>query len=951
MDVEREHPPASEPEAVEATELSDGALSIPDELPGLGEEISEVEESRARLARQDELASSLERKPARSAMIHSFGPLIRWLSSLLFAHVLFEKRSVDALRDASQRGRVVYVMQSRSLLDYMYFNWAFMEHELPLARFANDLDTTWFRGVFAWIGARLRRPRAAEEEKFEALVAAGAPTFVSLERPRRDDEQNLTFSQKYIFRLVRAQRRLGDDEPILLVPMLLLWERRPDPRHISFLDDVFGTVRAPGFFRKAFGYFQTLWQSFFNLGQPMVRVSGAIDLRELLREYPSAGSAEASEIVRERLLESLRLERQVMLGPTGKPPAQLYRELSQRPEIVAAVTRVAAEEGVAEERVRRRVRKFFEEIAARQSMLMLKIFSLVLGLIWYRIYDGFEVDEEGLERVREEGKSRSLILIPSHKSHVDYLIISYLFYQYGLMPPHIAAGVNLSFFPMGYLFRKAGAFFIRRSFKGEKLYPLVFREYLAQLLRQGYPIEFFIEGTRSRTGKLIKPRYGMLDMIIRAFVSGRVDAVSVVPISVGYERVIESRSYRRELLGGEKKRESLTELLKTPRVLTSRYGRLYVQFAEPIDLGRYLERYGVDRIRPDDDAIDALTVRLGHRIIYDINHATSVTPTALTAAILLNSTTRTIDRGRLLREAGFLLRFLREPERDARLSSALERALAPLEQEAPGPALEEAMGEAIAEILDEALELLRRDEHIEHIVEAEDSFYAVTQEARPELAFYRNNIVHLFVPEALLSTAALRFGQPRVDLADLREETRFLSRLFKYEWIYEERAEFENVFHRTLRYFERTGWLEVEADEAEGDAVIALTRDPPVELEYLRRMILTFLEAYALMSRELDGLGEGRARSDLLADALKKGKGAFLRGEVLYYESLSKPTLTNALRLFEDWGVIERAESGRDPIFRLADAWRDDPERLPELLEHLEQLVYQGDRVASPTLG
>ena len=421
-------------------------------------------------------------------------------------------------------------------------------------------------------------------------------------------------------------------------------------------------------------------------------------------------------------------------------------------------------------------------------------------------------------------------------------------------------------------------------------------------------------------------------MILRAFVSGRVEGVSVVPISVGYERIIEASSHRREVLGGTKRPESLGELLKTPKVLTSRYGRLYVQFGEPIDLGGYLERYGVDRLRPPDASeLEALTVRLGHRIIHDINRVTSVTPTALAATVLLNATAPSVAHERLLQEVGFLLRFLREPERDARLSSALERAVAP--------------------VLDEALELLARDEDIEVLREGQERFYQIRREARPQLAYYRNNIVHLFVPEALLSAAALCPGVARMPYAALRWETHYLSRLFKYEWIYEERAEFENVFHRTLRYFERTGWLHIEGQLGQDDAVIALTDEPPVEMEYLRRLILPFLEAYAIMAEAILAIqSEGRPprRARRRGPRARPGGGLARRDPALR-DALEADDGQRAAPV-RDWEIIERVEQGKDPALRVREPWRGD-RRLTILGEHLRALVRRGASGEAPTLG
>ena len=912
-----------------------GLVHVPMEIPALGSEHSEVEDPEYRRQKREELVKAMGQTPPSSAMLGRFGVFLRALSSLLFAHVLFEKRSIDQLQDIATRGVVVYVMHTRSKLDYLYFNWAFLKHKLPLAWYAPGINLRWFSSFLRGIWGVLRRVKHREEAWLEAAVAGGRPAFLFLGRPKQKEEERLEYSQKHLFRLARAQMRGGLEQEVLFVPLLLLWERRPDPRHVSFLDDIFGTVQSPGFFLKAFHYVQTVWQSFFNLGQPMVQVSTEISLPRLVAEYPHAGSADISELLRERIEKALEREQLVILGPTGVSREELFRRIETRPEIQDEIMKQVKESGASQKKLKAKVRRYFEEIAAAQSLVTMKIFSLVLSVIWYRIYDGFEVDEAGLERVRQAGRESSLVLIPSHKSHIDYLIISYLFYHYGLMPPHIAAGVNLSFFPLGYFFRKAGAFFIRRSFKGESLYPMVFQEYLIQIMQQGYPIEFFIEGTRSRTGKLIKPRYGMMDMIIRAFASGRVEEVSIVPISVGYEKIIEEASYKKEVLGGEKKKESLAELLKAPKVLTSKYGRIHIQFGEPIKLGEYFERYEVERARPERGALEALTVRLAHRVIYDINHVAVVTPTALLATVLLNNGALHLSKERLLEDLWFLLEFLQQSEHDAALSQTL--------------ATSSKQGKlALVGALDEAVGLFKRDGLLKVVRDGEGEdereFYTIDQEGRPQLAYYRNTIVHHVVPEALLATAMLSLGEREVAHKDLRDRTQLLSRLFKYEWIYEERAEFDNVFERTLAYLVRMGWLEAKGGR------VALGEEPPTTLLYLRQMILTFVEAYVMAARHLADLGaEGRDREDWLKHVLKRGRRDFLDGEVLFFESLSKPTFLGALKVFEDWGFVERvpSEHKKETLLRMVGGAKEEVDRL---IAQLEVMLVRGESLGGPRM-
>ena len=917
---------------------------LPADLPVLDEELADDQEHEMVRLDRHELSESLKKSRPASAMVESLGTLFRWVAKLLFAHVLFEKRCIDDLRDADERGTVVYAMESRSRLDYLYFNYAFVSHDLPLARWCNGVIVRPVRGMWHWVRGLWRRDEPSEEDKMEALVDDGESAFLFLECPRQDEQEALAYSQSYLYRLIRLQRQR--EEPIYVMPLLLVWEKRPNPRRASFLDDVFGTVQSPGFFRKIVHYVQTFWQSFLKFGQPMVQVSSAVNLQGFLREYPNADSSDASELLRARLKEYIGREQKVILGPTALDKETIHKQVLRRPELQEKIREVARQEEVDEAQVEERAREQLREIAADPSLLTLKFFSALLSFVWYRIYDGFEVDEEGLEVVREAAKSSSIVLVPSHKSHIDYLVLSYLFYHYGLMTPHIAAGVNLSFWPLGPLFRRAGAFFIRRSFRGENLYPVVFREYLIRLMEESYPIEFFIEGTRSRTGKLIKPKYGMLDMMVRAYATGRLDSVKIVPISVGYEKIIEERSYRREILGEEKKGESLSDLLKTPKFLTSQKGRLYVEFDTPIDLEDYFERYAIDRLEPESEDLDRLTVRLAHRIIYDINQITTVSPTALTSAVLLNNPARGLDREQLLEEIGFLLHFLIQPGRKRRLSGALREALSAAEMDIEekvsskdegvsvvlgerGEGLEEAIGEAVASVIDRALAIFEREGQLEIQREDGEVFYRFDDEHRLELSYYRNTLIQHFVPEGLLAMSALSFGSNELELEALREKTHFLSRLFKYEWIYEEAAKFDDVFERTLAYFERAGWVRIEEQET----VYLVGRAE--EIHYFRRMFLTFLEAYCVMAEMLDELLEGRVERDKLVErALKKGRKDYLRGGLNFYESISKPTFKNVLRLLEDWGAVER--KGESEL-ELSEEWKG--ERLEEFRQRLRGVL------------
>ena len=271
--------------------------------------------------------------------------------------------------------------------------------------------------------------------------------------------------------------------------------------------------------------------------------------------------------------------------------------------------------------------------------------------------------------MRAAARRGPLVLVPSHRSHVDYLVLTHVLVDHDLAPPLIAAGSNLSFFPLGFLFRRGGAFFLRRSFGGNRLYSTVFREYVRKVMREGYSIEFFIEGGRSRTGKLLQPKLGLLGIIADVAADGDARGAQVVPVSIAYDKVIEEGSYAQELAGGRKRKEDLGAVLRTTRVLASNYGRLYVHFDEPFDLGEEIARARTAPREGDEAGRRSIVRRLAHRVLWGITRASVVTPTALVAACWRRAVAR---RGRRCSTCASCLRRESAAGAGGRLAVALQ---------------------------------------------------------------------------------------------------------------------------------------------------------------------------------------------------------------------------------------------------------------------------------------
>src|SRR5437762_3644767 len=337
-----------------------------------------------------------------------------------------------------------------------------------------------------------------------------------------------------------------------------------------------------------------------------------------------AEPARVARRVRGWVHQHLARETRVVTGPPLKPPARVIDETLRDLQLRRALAEIAEEKKRSAESVEREARKDLREIAARYSGFVVDLIKIFLNFIFNRIYDGVDVDEAGMRRLVEASSKAPLILCPCHKSHIDYMILSMICDDYGLQPPHVAAGDNLNFWPVGRLLRAGGAFFIRRSFKGDRIYSATMGAYVKRLLQDGFSQEFFIEGGRSRTGKLLAPKFGMLTLEVDAWLTGVKADAYFAPVSLSYEKIVEARSYQHELLGGEKQKEDAKALLSATKVLRSKYGRIPTRVDEPISLAQLLDERGVDPRNHTHEDRRALVRALGLRVAAGINRAPAV---------------------------------------------------------------------------------------------------------------------------------------------------------------------------------------------------------------------------------------------------------------------------------------------------------------------------------------
>jgi len=909
-----------------------------------------------------------------TGMLARPGLLTRLFMWLAFRKVGFDERHAKTIRDLEREGDVVYVMNHHSVLDYLYFNYAFRKRGLPLAFVANTITTMlFFRPLWAVLLHGLRRLVAYYRHRFEpherlayalsrhraALVFLKTRQIWPWATAAATDDSFL--ATVLASQLDRTQRDGPLARHVTIVPQLLIWVHDPETHKKSFWRQVFGNPEAPSRTRKFINFVLNRRRAFVQVGKPIDLVDFCERHRDLREQ------AQLAVKLRAEILRNLSIEERVIKGPVLKRGKQICQEIQQNPEVSAAIDGLAKEMGVPAEKVHKEVAGYLKEMAADFSMLTIEMACIFMTLVFNRIYHEMVVDQPGLEKVRDAARKSPLVLLPCHRSHIDYLVLSYIFYTNGLIPPHIAAGKNLNFFPVGRWFRRAGAFFIRRSFKDNKGYTLAFREYLKKLVQEGFWIEFFLEGGRSRTGKMLTPKFGMLKVIVDAIKSGAAPDVHFVPVYVGYEQVIEEKAFSRELGGGEKKRENLGALISATKVLWAKFGRLYVNFGDPISCREALDRHEAQLLQDAKHSVaqvgrqhdpDMLFLRrLGYRVSDAINRVAMVTPTALVAAALLFHPKRGIDRDTLIARVGLMLEIANLKQ--ARLSRTIEDGLQrhrdnivqartmlesaglyrmrfALGEKSP---LARARGLAIEAAIDETLKRLAKVKQLEVHTFEDETVYVPVPEARINLDFYKNNIVHLFVAEAILATAIRgTLVQGVTNVARVMEAAAFLSRTFQYEFIFDPDKGFASQFVETLGRFDEGGLISRVAGEDFTKVEIRIPESGLQTMELLHRALVPWVEAYWLIAEALDlHADEPLPEATFIHLAQELGRRRYQVGDITCPESASNVNFQHALSAWEEFGLIERSRKGREKLIA-ATKDPDDPQRFQDLRKRLREL-------------
>lgn len=486
-----------------------------------------------------------------------------------------------------------------------------------------------------------------------------------------------------------------------------------------------------------------------------------------------------------------------------------------------------------------------------------------------------DADDAAIERLKPLSKQHSLIFLPNHRSYLDPLILRSALAPHGFPPNHVLGGSNLAIWPLASIAQRGGIVFIRRDTRDAPVYRAVLREYLSTLLNDRINLEWYIEGGRTRTGKLRPPRYGILSYVIDGYARNPERDVLLVPTSIIYDQQHEVGAISAEEMGGTKAPESIGWLYRFARSQSRRLGRAHVRFGEPLSLREALAGSG-------GETHPRLAVsKVAFEVCNRINQATPVTPTALVTFALLDNEDRaiTLDEGRAI---------LRP------LLDYIEVRQLPVTSEVN---LSETGGVA------HALAALTREGLVQYFDGGAEPVFVIPRGEQHESAFYRNTIIHFFVDRAIAEVALVTAC--RSESADLTGATwrqaKRLRDILKFEFFFPRTEEFARRIHSEIDLID-PDW---ESENYTPASAMAVFEDLPLHLAH--RVIAPFLEAYLVMAEQLAASDPTQPvdQEQLIQRCIGIAQQLWLQRVLHSPESISKDLFRNGLKLADNYGLLD----------------------------------------------
>ena len=808
------------------------------------------------------------------------------LAKTFLSRVSIADEYVENIKKLSGEGVVVYALNQRSELNSLILYELLQRNDMPVPVYCHGMNMSLAHPLpqmlkFFWssLKRRMGRERKAWQGKLafiEKTIMEKKSIVIHLGESEFIEDRS---AESAMSTLLDIQKKAGF--PVFVVPILVSYGRRREKEDEGLINILFGQTEHTGALRRLITFIRYSRSAFVIPSEP-------VNLSEYLKTTKKTATDAMVHELRGELIDRIDKEKTAIVGPALKSREELIGMVLSDESLKAFIEKHAQEEKKDKARIKKDARRYLYEIAADYSETFIAIWKKVLTWLWNDIYDGLSIDVEGMAKIRNISKKMPFVIVPCHRSHIDYLLIHYVFYINNIQLPFIAAGNNLSFFPMGYIFRKSGAFFLRRSFRGNKVYSEAFTKYLAVLLKEGLPLEFFIEGGRSRTGKMVMPKYGLLSMVLQAYQEKYCENFAAIPVYIGYDRVIEEKSYLKELSGETKTPENTAEIIKTSKILTKRFGRVYVNIGEPMIMKDYLAQQAKPLEDMSLEERQSLYRKIGYEIVLEINNVSVVTPFALVAAVILSHDRRGISYNDLLYVLNEFYEYLTVKQvKFAETFAHRDKAII------------DALNMFVQAGFIEKIEA-EKDE----VEEMQEVVYSLKEERRLNLEYYKNNILHFFVPLCFVATSIIKNNEDLISLNRIQGDYGFLKKLLWNEFIFDKNKDEAEEVNDVLSYlYDRKIIVSVEQD---GQTLIEIKGRGNKRLKPLADLIHNYLESFWIVMRSCLYLKKNPLpKKEWLKKIMALGDRMYRKGEVLRKEALSQANYQNVIIYLEDADLIK----------------------------------------------
>lgn len=599
-------------------------------------------------------------------------------------------------------------------------------------------------------------------------------------------------------------------------------------------------------------------------------VGAGAPVQEMAEAHETSGTLDSiSSFVTRRAWRALDAKERQIRGNRYKTPRFVPEAIFSRRSFQEDVQRIAAETGITPEAAEKKAARYLKEIAATHSPLVIDLVANAIHKLYRQGYGEIEYQPDQVKRLAEYGQIHPVVFLPAHRSNMDRLSLQFMLWENDLPPNHTAGGINLNFFPIGPLVRRTGVFFIRRSFRDNHLYKAVLQNYLDYLIEKRFNLEWYLEGGRSRSGRLLPPKLGMLNYVVDAQRRGKADDVLLIPISIAYDQIQDVPDYAREAQGGDKEKESIGWLFKAVKSMRQRYGDIHIRFAEPVSVRAFTE---------DTTEAESLAVpKMAFEVMYRIGKVTPVTPTAMVSITLLAAQGKAKTAAQIADQCAALMRYIED------------RAI-PISE---NMRLHEP--EQVALVLD----WLEQNENVSSHEALGRRVYWLNDEQMLRISYYRNVVVHHFLNRSIAEVALSSLREAATISVDAFNQTALeLRDLLKFEFFFPEKREFLENIARDLE-IDIPGWRNM---------LVSSGPEPLIEKigqPMSRWALVPFLDAYQIVADELVATGRAYSEKKFLKAALDRAHMYRIEDETIAGESASQVLFKSALALADNRGLLD----------------------------------------------